>query len=171
VARRRDSGSWPSLRGFAITYIGHTTLSRTPWKSDQPDTEISTWQHTAFTGEKHSCPRRDSNLQSEKAKLHRTHALDRSVTKFGRLKLDDLIYIVTGGENLSVIKTVMIKLIIIVLIHDFVCFTIYSTLRFLWSSTLHSTIKTKLPTFEEIRCRNLLNIPPDHFPQICIENV
>jgi hypothetical protein len=60
------------------------------------------------------------------SELHRTDALDRSATK-----LDDLIYIATGRENLSVVKTIIIRLINIVLIHGFVCFTVYRTLRFL----------------------------------------
>jgi len=38
-----------------------------PWTSDQSDTETSTWQHTTLTGDKHSCPRRDSNPQSHQA--------------------------------------------------------------------------------------------------------
>jgi len=29
------------LRGFAITLTGHTTLGRTLWTSDKPDTETS----------------------------------------------------------------------------------------------------------------------------------
>ena len=34
--------------------------------SDQPDAK-TTWQHTTFTRDKHSCPRRDSNPQSPQA--------------------------------------------------------------------------------------------------------
>jgi hypothetical protein len=61
----------PHCRGFTIT------LSFTPhsvgllWTGDQPDAEISTWQHTALTRERHPCPRRDSNPQSQQASGHR----------------------------------------------------------------------------------------------------
>jgi len=37
------------------------------WMSDQPDAETSTWQHTTFTRERHSCPWRDSNPQFQQA--------------------------------------------------------------------------------------------------------
>jgi len=37
------------------------------WTRDQPETEISTLQHTALTTDKHPCPRRDSNPQSQLA--------------------------------------------------------------------------------------------------------
>jgi len=37
------------------------------WTSDQPDAEISTWQHTTLTTDKHPFPWRDSNLQSQQA--------------------------------------------------------------------------------------------------------
>ena len=33
------------------------------WKSDQPDAEISTWQHTTLTRDRHPYPKRDSNPQ------------------------------------------------------------------------------------------------------------
>jgi len=33
------------------------------WTSDQLDAEISTWQHTTLTSDKHLCPRRDSKPQ------------------------------------------------------------------------------------------------------------
>jgi len=35
------------------------------WTSDQPDTENSTWQHTTLTTDRHPCPRRNSNTQSQ----------------------------------------------------------------------------------------------------------
>jgi hypothetical protein len=35
------------------------------WSSDQPDAETSTWQHTTFTRDRHPCPQRDSNPQSQ----------------------------------------------------------------------------------------------------------
>ena len=37
------------------------------WTSDQPDTVASTWQHTTLTRDRHPCPQRDSNPQSDKA--------------------------------------------------------------------------------------------------------
>jgi len=37
------------------------------WTSDQPDAETSTWLHTTLTRDRHPCPRRDSNSQSQEA--------------------------------------------------------------------------------------------------------
>ena len=37
------------------------------WKRDRPVAEHSTWQHTAFTRERHTIRRRDSNPQSQQA--------------------------------------------------------------------------------------------------------
>ena len=37
------------------------------WTNDQPDAEISTWQHTTLTLDRHSCPRRNSNPHSHQA--------------------------------------------------------------------------------------------------------
>ena len=37
------------------------------WTSDQPDAETSTWQHATLTRDRHPCPRRDSNPQSQQA--------------------------------------------------------------------------------------------------------
>jgi len=42
------------------------------WKSDQPDAETSTWQHTPFTRDKHPCRQRDSKPQSQQGSGHRT---------------------------------------------------------------------------------------------------
>jgi hypothetical protein len=56
----------PHYRGFT-TMLTHTTLSRTPLPSDQPDAETSTWQHTSTLIRTHPCPRRDSNPQSQQA--------------------------------------------------------------------------------------------------------
>jgi len=52
------------------------------WTSDQPDTETSTWQHTALTTDRHPCPRGDSNTipASEQPQIH---ALDRATTGIG----------------------------------------------------------------------------------------
>jgi hypothetical protein len=35
------------------------------WTNDQPVAETSTWQHTTLTRDRHPCPRRDSNPQSQ----------------------------------------------------------------------------------------------------------
>jgi hypothetical protein len=37
------------------------------WKNDQPDAEGSMQQHTTLTRDKHPCPGRDKNLQSQQA--------------------------------------------------------------------------------------------------------
>ena len=47
----------------------HTTLLF--WTSDKPGPETSTWQHTTPTRNRHSCPSRNSNLQSQQASGHR----------------------------------------------------------------------------------------------------
>jgi hypothetical protein len=38
------------------------------WTSDQPYAETSTRQHTTITTDRHPCPRRDSNPQSQQAR-------------------------------------------------------------------------------------------------------
>jgi len=40
-------------------------------RSDQPDAETSTWQHTTLTRDNLSCPRRDSNAQSQQTSCRR----------------------------------------------------------------------------------------------------
>jgi len=45
VSLRSDSGSWPPLRGFAVTLIGRTTLGRTPpdeWSARHKDVYLIT---------------------------------------------------------------------------------------------------------------------------------
>jgi hypothetical protein len=45
VSLRPDSGSWPPLRGFVVTLIGHTTLGRTPldeWSARHKDLYLTT---------------------------------------------------------------------------------------------------------------------------------
>jgi hypothetical protein len=37
------------------------------WTSDQPDAETATLQHTTHTRDRHQCPRRRSNPQSQQA--------------------------------------------------------------------------------------------------------
>ena len=49
----------------------HTHSVGLLWTSDQPDAETSAWQHTTFTRERHLCPRRDSNPQSQQAGCRR----------------------------------------------------------------------------------------------------
>ena len=45
----------------------HTESVGLPWTNDQPDTETSTGQETTLTRDRHPCPRRDSNPQSQQA--------------------------------------------------------------------------------------------------------
>jgi hypothetical protein len=42
------------------------------WTRDRSVAETSTWQHTTFTRDKHPCPRRDSNQQSQHVSGRRT---------------------------------------------------------------------------------------------------
>ena len=49
--------------------------------SDQPDAEISTWQHIKLTGDRHARPRRDSKSQSQQASSHRPIDLDRAAPR------------------------------------------------------------------------------------------
>jgi hypothetical protein len=37
------------------------------WTTDQPEAENSTWRNTTLAKERHPCPRRDSNPQSQQA--------------------------------------------------------------------------------------------------------
>jgi len=46
------------------------------WTSGQPHAEISTWQSTTLTRDKHSCPQRDSNPQSQQTSGRRLPAFD-----------------------------------------------------------------------------------------------
>jgi hypothetical protein len=50
------------------------------WTSDRPVVEISTWQQTSLTRDRHPCPQLDSNPQSQQASGRRTHTLDRAAT-------------------------------------------------------------------------------------------
>ena len=52
------------LRGFAITLTEHTALGRTPldkWSARRTDLNLT----THYTHNRHPCPRRDSNPQSQ----------------------------------------------------------------------------------------------------------
>ena len=68
MAQQPPSGPGPVYyRGFTITlsYTPHSVgLLRT---SDQLHAETSTWQHTTLKRDRHLCPRRDSNPQSQQA--------------------------------------------------------------------------------------------------------
>ena len=57
--------SHPYCGGFTITDTSH--LVGLLWTSDQPDTVTSTWQHTTLKTDRHPCPRRDCNSQSQQA--------------------------------------------------------------------------------------------------------
>ena len=37
------------------------------WTSDRPAPDTSSWQHITLTRDRHTCPQRDSNLQSQQA--------------------------------------------------------------------------------------------------------
>jgi hypothetical protein len=40
-------------------------FARLFWTNDQPDAELSTWQHTTVARDRHPCPRRNSKPQSQ----------------------------------------------------------------------------------------------------------
>jgi hypothetical protein len=67
---RRNSPQWG--QGLVIIEASRSH-SDTPhsvwllWTSDQPDAETATWQHTTLTRDRHPCPRRCSNPQSQQA--------------------------------------------------------------------------------------------------------
>jgi hypothetical protein len=49
----------------------HTHSIGLLWTSDWPLAETSTWQHTTLTKQRHQCPQRNSNPQSQQASGHR----------------------------------------------------------------------------------------------------
>jgi hypothetical protein len=54
------------FRGFTITHFLDTPHSvGLLWTSDQPVAQTSTWQHTTLRTDRHPCPRRYSNPQSQ----------------------------------------------------------------------------------------------------------
>jgi hypothetical protein len=53
------------FQGFTITLLDTPHSVGLLWTSDQPVAETSTWQHTTLTRDRHPCPRRDSNPQSQ----------------------------------------------------------------------------------------------------------
>jgi len=62
----------------------HYRVSDTPqsvgllWTSDEPASETFAWQHTTLTKERHPCPRRSSNPQSQQASGRRPTPLGSS---------------------------------------------------------------------------------------------
>ena len=72
LARQPPSGPWPPphSRGF-LWFLDHTqrhtTVGRTPLDEWSVLAEISTWQHTTLTTDKHLCPWWDSNPRSQQA--------------------------------------------------------------------------------------------------------
>jgi hypothetical protein len=61
----------PQYQGFSITLkdTPHSVLLL--WTSDHPDAETATWQHTTLIRDKHLCPLRNSNPQSQQTCYHR----------------------------------------------------------------------------------------------------
>jgi hypothetical protein len=55
------------FRGFLITHNDAPEPVGLLWTSDQSVAEISTWQHTTLTTDKHPCLRWDSNPGSQQA--------------------------------------------------------------------------------------------------------
>jgi len=55
------------------------------WTSDQPVAETSTWQHTTLKRDRHECPRRYSNPQSQPV-------IGRAATRIGSLAVTELNY-------------------------------------------------------------------------------
>ena len=63
----------------------HTHTIGLLWTRDQPDAETSTWQQTTYRRDRHACPGRNSNPQSQQAWGPKTYALDRAATGIGYL--------------------------------------------------------------------------------------
>ena len=59
----RPPHSW----GMYITHNDTPLSVGLLWTRDQPVAETSTWQHTTFTRDRHPCPQRNSNPQSQQA--------------------------------------------------------------------------------------------------------
>jgi hypothetical protein len=76
-----------SLYGASRSYSDTPHFVGLFWTSDQPETETSNWQHQTSTREINSCPRGDSNPNSQRPQ---THALDRAACD--RQKVELLIY-------------------------------------------------------------------------------
>ena len=68
VTLRSNADPWPPQSpGFQITHTDAPHSVWLPWTGDQAVAKTSTWQHTTFNIDKHPCPRRDSNAQSQQA--------------------------------------------------------------------------------------------------------
>jgi hypothetical protein len=64
----------PRSRGFVITHNDAPQSLGLIWTSDHLVADISTWQHTIHTTDKHPFPRLDSNTRSQQARGRRpTH--------------------------------------------------------------------------------------------------
>jgi hypothetical protein len=86
-ALRPDSGSWPPLRGFAIT-LRHTTLGSPLWTSGQPHADTSTWQDTALTRDRQtSMPPAGFELTFPVSEWPQTHFLDFAATGIGNFMI------------------------------------------------------------------------------------
>jgi hypothetical protein len=82
----------PHCRGFTITFR-HTTHSvGVLWRSDQPDAETSTWQHTTLTRGRHPCPRAGFEPAIPTSERPQTHALDGAATGICRALVSSLNY-------------------------------------------------------------------------------
>ena len=57
------------------------------WTSDQPEAEISTWQHASLTGDRHPCPLEKFEPVTTASKLPQTHLLDRTVTGIRKFRV------------------------------------------------------------------------------------
>jgi len=62
----------PHSRGFWITHNNAPQSVGLLWTSDQLVADISTWQHTTLTTDRHPWPRWDSNPQYQQASGRRT---------------------------------------------------------------------------------------------------
>jgi hypothetical protein len=65
----RNSPQWAKASSV-LRILDHTQtppLAGLLWTSNQPDSGTYTWQHSTITRDRHPCPRRDSNAQSQQA--------------------------------------------------------------------------------------------------------
>jgi hypothetical protein len=81
AAAQRGPGPSHS-RGFLITRNDAPQSVGLLWTSDQLVAETSAWQHTTLTTDRHPCPRRDSNSQSQQASGRRPTPLGPAVWNY-----------------------------------------------------------------------------------------
>jgi len=80
------SGSWHHhSRSYQITHNDAPQSVGLLWTSDQFVAKTATWQHITNATDRHPCPRRDLNPQSQQASGRRLNALDRAATGTGLL--------------------------------------------------------------------------------------